>query len=131
MKYFLIVEDNDTFAQCLGLLVKEVYPDAKCDIVYMLSEIDLAKAKYDCVILDLILPDSSDPLETAKAFSLRYNGPLVACTGVTDAVVLKKITETGVDDIILKGEVDIEVLSRAISVAEIRHKLDGQMKKVL
>ena len=70
---------------------------------------ELQKAQFDCVIIDLFIPDSSDGLDLIQAAVKRReeigsSGKIVVISGTDDAALIDKCYETGADFYIQKDK---------------------------
>lgn len=79
-------------------------------------------AKYDCVVLDLRLPDSV-PEETVAAFVASH--PMACCVAMSGSVpetMISRIIKQGADSFITKGIYNGEYLNKMIRLAIQRNK---------
>lgn len=92
----LLVEDNAEDALIIGRMLKK----AEClfTTVYNLAEAkaELAKQRFDAVLLDLGLPDSKTPSGTLKIFfEDKYDSAIVILTGYDDAELVREAIKYG------------------------------------
>jgi serine phosphatase RsbU (regulator of sigma subunit) len=115
----LLVEDDRADA----LLVEELIADAAADITFAWAqsisdaERELARARPDCVLLDLNLPDASgiDALERIGKWDPSI--PIVVLTGLNDEHFGISAVASGAQDYLIKGRVEPENLRRALLYA--------------
>ncbi len=110
MKKVLIIED-DTFLQ--GLAANKL---TKSDFDVTTAKngetamTELAKAKFDCILLDLMLPDISgfDILENLK--SSKNKTPVIVFSNLSDDKDIKKAMSFGVREYLIKSNFTLEEL---------------------
>jgi serine phosphatase RsbU (regulator of sigma subunit) len=115
----LLVEDDRADA----LLVEELIADAAADITFAWAqsisdaERELARARPDCVLLDLNLPDANgiDALERIGKWDPSI--PIVVLTGLNDEHFGISAVASGAQDYLIKGRVEPENLRRALLYA--------------
>jgi PAS domain S-box-containing protein len=126
----LLVEDNPGDRR----LIQEMLADLP-DIV--LSSADrlsaglqiLEESRIDIVLLDLSLPDSQGLLTLERIRKQRVNVPVVVMTGYNDANVGLQALQSGAQDYLIKGEVDSNLLIRALRYARERHRAEEALRK--
>lgn len=129
-KNILIVEDDDKFVRVLSKqLEKNNYKVSHCGSLSDFLK-TVKERKFDLVLLDLGLPDSSG-LETYEKVSgeLSYI-PVVVLTGLDDEEVAIGAVKKGAQDYLVKGEVDNRTLLRSLDYAIERSKLLFRLKKL-
>ena len=115
----LLVEDNPGDVR----LIQEILSEAQ-DVKFRLknaerlnSGIELLRGngeKFDIVILDLGLPDSQGIDTLVKLQQQAFRIPIVVLTGFNDGATSLKAVEMGAQDYLLKGQITLDSLSRAI-----------------
>jgi DNA-binding response OmpR family regulator len=129
-KKILLVEDDEKFARVLSKqLVKDDY------IVYHSGKLsDFFKTakdvKFDLVLLDLGLPDSSGLETYEKVSKMVSDVPIVVLTGLDDEEVAVGAVKKGAQDYLIKGAVDNRTLLRSLNYAIERSKLLFRLKKL-
>jgi serine phosphatase RsbU (regulator of sigma subunit) len=115
----LLVEDDRGDA----LLVEELIADAGADIgvVWARSmadaEREISKARPDCILLDLNLPDANG-IDALNRITLRDGTiPIVVLTGLNDEPFGVSAVASGAQDYLVKGRVEPEMLRRALLYA--------------
>jgi signal transduction histidine kinase len=94
------------------------------------SEGKISKNKYDIILLDLGLPDSSG-LETLFKLITRFPGlaTIIILTGLNDTEIGLKAVNSGAQDYIIKGQVDSEKLLKSIIYSFERSRLNIELKE--
>ncbi|HSK54353.1 MAG TPA: fused response regulator/phosphatase [Jiangellales bacterium] len=125
----LLVEDDDGDA----LLVSEFLQDAS-DLV---GPVELIRARrldeaaaavavddFDCVLLDLHLPDADGLAGLTRLRRLAPGTAHVVLTGLADSHQGLAAMSAGAQDYLVKGQVDGELLGRSLRYAIERHQAD-------
>ena len=126
MVNILLIEDNPGDARLIHEFLKETNNfDFKLDVAETLSEglkyID--DKKFDIVLLDLSLPDSSGFDTIIKTKEKIKDFPIVILTGLNDEVIARKAIQIGAQDYLVKGQIESNTLIRAIWHAIDRHEM--------
>ncbi|MFA5554298.1 MAG: ATP-binding protein [Phycisphaerae bacterium] len=126
----LIVEDDRGDAKVLHkLLLESALPVSNIKFAERLQaafEI-LEKEEIDVIFLDLGLPDSTGIDSIGTVNEKAPNTPIIVLSGLDDAEIVVKAVHRGVEDYLVKGNVDPSLLARTVRYA-IEHK---QTKKTL
>ncbi len=115
----LLVEDDRADA----LLVEELIADTDADIrvVWARSmadaERELTRARPDCVLLDLNLPDANGISALDRIAKRDDHVPVVVLTGLNDEHFGISAVASGAQDYLVKGRVEPETLRRALLYA--------------
>ncbi len=127
----LLVEDNPGDA----LLIKEMLSESESTLFYLewvdyLSKgIDyLATNNADIVLLDLSLPDSSGSDTFEKMIMHAKHVPIIVLTGLNDENMAVTALHRGLQDYIIKGNVDSLLLTRSIRYAIERKQLEENLR---
>jgi two-component system cell cycle sensor histidine kinase/response regulator CckA len=128
----LLVEDNLGDAR----LVKEALAEIRSTSLEFVHAIRLSdglkkleEGGTDVVLLDLSLPDVSG-LETVRRTRLKApTVPIVVLTGLNDEAFALKAVREGAQDYLVKGQLDGNLLLRAMRYAIERHQLLGERKR--
>ncbi|KCZ71876.1 PAS/PAC sensor hybrid histidine kinase [Candidatus Methanoperedens nitroreducens] len=128
----LLIEDNPGDAR----LIKEMLAEAK-NISFNLEWRDrlssglerLDKGGIDVVLLDFMLPDSRgfDTFNSTKARA--HEIPIVILTGLSDETLAVMAVREGAQDYLVKGQVDSNLLERAIRYAIERKRVEEALRK--
>ncbi|MBI2831979.1 MAG: response regulator [Chloroflexi bacterium] len=125
----LLIEDNPGDARLVQEALKESLNKFTIKIVEKLEQgLDfLLSEDVDVVMLDMNLPDSQG-LETLIKFQCRFPRlPVVIMTAVADEVVAVQAVQQGAQDYLVKGQASVALLTRALSYAIERKKMQQQL----
>lgn len=115
----LLVEDDRADA----ILVEELIADTNADIAVVWApsmadaERELTKARPDCVLLDLNLPDANGISALDRITKRDDHVPVVVLTGLFDEHFGVSAVASGAQDYLVKGRVEPEMLRRALLYA--------------
>ena len=116
----LLVEDNPGDSRLIQELLSDVkIASFQIEVSESLSDgIEaLSARRFDVVLLDLSLPDSSGLETLAKVHSKAQQVPVVVLTGLDDEDLALEAVRKGAQDYLVKGRIDENLLSRAIRYA--------------
>jgi len=116
----LLVEDNPGDVRLIREMLKEAQPawSAPEDTPSLLLAVErLAKGGIDAVLLDLGLPDSQGISTFVKLHNQSPRTPIVVLTGLKDEELGLQAVREGAQDYLVKGQVDGQMLRRAILYA--------------
>ena len=125
----LLVEDDDGDA----MLVSELFEDAKVPVELrraLTVDSALTQLDVDCVLLDLGLPDAVGISALERLLSAPSTPAIVVLTGLTDAGQGLRAVAAGAQDYLVKGDVDPELLGRAVRYAIQRRKAEAQEREL-
>ena len=127
----LLVEDDEGDA----FLVRELLIDSAPDIyLNRVSTLQAAEARlpgdFDCVLLDLGLPDAEGMDALRLVLNAAPNLAVLVLTGVADEFRGIESVSYGAQDYLVKGNIDGEVLHRAIRYAVERKRADESMRRL-
>jgi DNA-binding response OmpR family regulator len=89
----------------------------------------VADRSFDVILLDLSLPDEQG-LDTLLRLREKVMGvPVIVLTGLKDEQLSLKAVQSGAQDYLVKGQVDSNLLSRSISYAIERHRLQAELEQ--
>lgn len=127
----LLIEDNELDRRVLLRHLAD-FPDARFDVTTVggLNEglQALADGSFDCVLLDLSLPDSAGLAAIDRLLDQPGDAPVVVLTGLDDPTVAVEAVDRGAQDYLTKHRIDPEVLGRSIRYAIARHHGDTQLR---
>ncbi len=115
----LLIEDNAIFARLMRAMLAEGPGHFETDSTERL-EVGLEKLRhghFDIALLDLSLPDSQGPDTFLKARATFPELPLILLTGLDDEHLGLKAMQAGVQDYLVKGQVNGDLLVRSIRYA--------------
>ena len=125
----LLVEDDAAFASFLGLaLAAGTEPSvvqAVSDLMGALEQI--RRASPDAVVLDLNLPDSAGLATLRTVLASAPQLPVVVLTGVADVDIARQALQLGAQDWLVKGQLDPDVVQRAVRYAVERKHLTDRL----
>lgn len=130
----LLVEDNGEDARLVREALREVR-NARFELVHVerLSEAlrRLSDDRFDVVLLDLSLPDG-ERLDTVIRVHQHAKGvPVVVLTGFDDEAMAVKALREGAQDYLVKGELNGNLLARAMRYAVERKRTDEEIQRHL
>ncbi len=129
----LLVEDNPGDVR----LIQEMFQQQpagefhlKC--VRRLGEAlqELKESSPDVVMLDLGLPDAKGMETVRTAHQAAPDMPLVVLTGSDDEALAIEALHEGAQDYLVKGQIDAQVMVRALRYAIERHRLQSEIRNL-
>ncbi len=90
----------------------------------------LGTEKFDLVLLDLSLPDSDGLSTFLQVHNFAPHVPIIVLTGHDDETLAVESVRQGAQDYLLKPELNIRTLLRAIRYAIERHRLQEKLARV-
>ncbi len=128
----LLIEDNPADAELVEDLLEESERNYfAVDVAERLAEgvERCAKHRYDAILLDLALPDSTGS-ETFETLSLNTpDVPIVILTGLEDRALGLELVRSGAQDYLVKGQFDYDRIERSIRYAIERIRAKQQLKQ--
>ena len=133
----LIIEDNPGDAR----LIEEMLKEAKRVKFYFIHRTTLSSGleellsnKVDIILLDLNLPDCTG-LDTISIIHEKVKTmPIIILTGRVDEELAIESLKLGMQDYLVKGKIDSELLERSILYAlgrqQVMRELDGSKKEI-
>jgi PAS domain S-box-containing protein/putative nucleotidyltransferase with HDIG domain len=126
----LLLEDNQGDARLVQETLKDFAP-GEFVVTWVERLADalarLATEPFDVMLCDLNVPDSSD-MATPQAIAQRFPGlPLVVLTGSHDLSMGRKAIQQGLQDFLVKGKSDPEVIVRTLHYAIERKGLENAL----
>lgn len=126
----LLVEDNFVDADILQENLEEVN-NVQWELVHVETLTEglkkLSEEKFNIILLDLSLPDEQGLVTVKRVHSAVPETPIVVLTGFNDEEVALEAVREGAQDYLIKGEIQGNVLMRAL-----RHAIErGQMLEQL
>lgn len=120
----LLVEDNELDARTMLKALREA-AETTFELERATTCADalalLENAAFDCILLDLTLPDSSGLTSLDLIIEAAPQSPVVLLTGLDDPMVAVEAVERGAHDFLPKNKVDGKLVARAIRYAVTRH----------
>lgn len=130
----LLIEDEPADAYILRRILESEEVDECLELVHSacLDEglAQLEAVSFDCVLLDLQLPDSQGLGTFEKIRQRRPEVPVVVLSGLDDKTVAVAAVREGAQDYLVKGRFDGQLLSRAIRYAIERHQTQELLRSL-
>lgn len=128
----LMIEDNSRDVRLIQEMLKEV-PNFSFEVKHS-ERLDegleyLKDDKFDILLLDLNLPDSTGFNTFIKARDSKSKVPIVILSGAADEETAVEAVHEGAQDYLMKGEVDGRLLARSIFYAIERKKTEEELIK--
>lgn len=126
----LLVEDSDGDARLFREMLRE--EDFRVLHVKRLADAQdaLRRQRFQVILLDLGLPDSEGIETLRRACSNKVDAPvIVVLTGNNDQHLAIDAVREGAQDYLVKAELDVNVLIRAIRYAVERHNLQQALEQ--
>jgi diguanylate cyclase (GGDEF)-like protein len=129
----LLVEENPADVR----LLRECFSEIE-DVLFLIhNAVSIASAMqlvpekhFDVILLDLTLPDSSGLETLRRMHSHTPDIPIIVLTGIADDRLALAALRHGAQDYLLKGQLDIKLLSRAIRYTIERKRAEVEIKKL-
>ena len=127
----LVVEDSSGDAR----LVQEMLSEATA-AAFELTHAErldeairlVARSSFDVILLDLGLPDSHGRGTFLKLQAHATDVPVVVLSGLDDEIIAVTAIRAGAQDYLIKGQIDSQLLSRALRYAIERHRLQAELE---
>ncbi|MCH8207911.1 MAG: response regulator [Nitrospinae bacterium] len=112
----LIIEDRVEYRLLLSQMVKELGPNVKVEEVEDgASAVELIKVKkFDCVLLDYLLGDSTGSAILKKIRESQPQIPIIVITAYDNASIVKSMDKAGASGFISKGDLSTAKLNEII-----------------
>ena len=137
--HLLVVEDNPTDRSWLVMMLDGA-DVCRHTLAYAetlaTAEVMLHDDAFDCVLLDLRLPDGDGVESVRRIVGAAPETPIVVFTGRTEKELGLESIEAGAQDYLVKGQVTGNVILRAARWATARHRtvagadLDGVLERL-
>jgi PAS domain S-box-containing protein len=125
----LLVEDDDLYAHILRAALAKSTPKVDVERRRTLADaIDLLQAsRFDAVLLDLNLPDSSGLDTIGRMLAAAPGSPIVVLTATAESDLAVAAVQHGAQDYLVKSETDSKYLSRALRYAIERASFQAEL----
>ena len=126
----LLIEDDPGDAFLLQTLLTEteqVQFDLVCSTRLAKGLENLSTTVFDIILLDLSLPDSVGlaTIDNVRPYTLDV--PIIVLTGLDDEEIAMQAVQAGAQDYLAKGDLNHNMLTRAIRYAVERHRLQTEL----
>src|SRR5918995_4370477 len=127
----LLVEDDDLYAHILRAALAKSTPKVDVERRRTLAgAIELLQAsRFDAVLLDLNLPDSSGLDTIGRMLAAAPGSPIVVLTATAESDLAVAAVQHGAQDYLVKSETDSKYLSRALRYAIERAGLRAELMR--
>ncbi|MGZ4593928.1 MAG: PP2C family protein-serine/threonine phosphatase [Actinomycetes bacterium] len=127
----LLVEDDEGDAFLVRELLTDAAPDIAIERVRTLAEAGvLLPGRFDCVLLDLGLPDAAGLEALRMVMEAAPSLAVLVLTGLADEFRGMEAVAAGAQDYLVKGNIDGELLRRAIRYAVERKRADESIRRL-
>ena len=130
VRHVLVIEDNLGDAMLVEEMLKEVAPGQfSCVHADKLTVgiRALLDGGFDCVLLDLSLPDADGLDGLGQVRTAAIDVPVVVLSGRQDEELAVRAVQVGAQDYLVKGQVDARLLARAIFYAVERKRVEVEL----
>lgn len=130
----LLIEDNPGDAR----LLREIFSEVSSPI-FNITHVDrlnvglqhLAWSEFDVILLDLSLPDSCGLETLLQVHAVSPGRPILVLTGLDDQALAVKAVQEGAQDYLVKGDVDRDLLVRAVRYAIERKRAEVERQRLI
>lgn len=130
MLKILLVEDNDADAHLTQDILAE-WSVEQFDVMHVakLSEafVQLARTRFDAILLDLSLPDGYGLLTLKQIQAASPTIPIIVLSGFSDQSLAVEAVQNGAQDYLVKGQGQPELLARSIRYAIERKRAEERL----
>ena len=129
----LLIEDNPGDIRLIQELLSEADTASfRIEVAERLSDgLEMLSDRiFDVVLLDLSLPDSSGLETLAEAHSRALQAAIIVLTGLDDEDLAVDAVRKGAQDYLVKGQIDENLLARAIRYAIERKRVEKEKKSL-
>lgn len=126
----LLVEDDDGDAFLVEELLLEAGAAVELQRVRTLAEARPAAAGVECVLLDLGLPDADGLVGLRQLIEAAPAAAIIVLTGLDDERRGGEAVSAGAQDYLVKGQVEGDLLARAIRYAVERKRADESLRRL-
>ena len=130
IELLLIVEDNPGDARLLQEMFREdTGPTSRLMHVSSMADAEqyLSQNSVDIILLDLGLPDAQGLEAVRRARIAAPRVPLVVLTGLDDQALATQALQEGAQDYLIKGQVELRLLLRALRYAVERKSMEDAL----
>jgi len=115
----LIVEDEFVDIEMTRKKLSRCAPQAVLDIAKTTAQaIDMLRGKrYNCILLDLNLPDSVGPSSISDIRKIEKMTPIIVLTGFASPITIEEALKAGAQKVISKSDLSDITLGEALGAA--------------
>jgi formate hydrogenlyase transcriptional activator len=128
----LLVEDNPSDAALVREMLGEVttvqFELTQCNMLNSALTL-LGKESFEIILLDLSLPDCKGLDTVVRTHAAVPNLPIVVMSGLGDEEIAVRALHEGAQDYLVKGQVDSNLLIRAMRYAIERKQVEDALQK--
>jgi serine phosphatase RsbU (regulator of sigma subunit) len=127
----LLVEDDAGDAYLVSELLDEA--GGAFDLVWVRTLVEAKQAleePFDCVLIDLGLPDANGLAGLQTVLADAVDTAVIVLTGLAEQDSETAAVAAGAQDYLIKGQVDGQLLARAIRYAVERKRADHQLRRL-
>jgi len=112
----LIVEDRFADAEIIKKQLGHFMPSGMMEVARTTKQAleILEKESFDCILLDLNLPDSIGPSSITEILGADPRIPIVVLTGFASAVTVEEALKAGARKVLSKNDLDSGILKKAL-----------------
>ena len=127
----LLVEDDDLYAHILRTALNKATPKVEVERTAALADAlaALGRTRFDAVLLDLNLPDSSGLSTLERTLAESPGIPVVVLTATAESELAVTAVQHGAQDYLVKSETDGKFLSRSLRYAIERASFQAQLRQ--
>lgn len=129
VKHVLLVEDSSTYVFALRKILGSLGVSTTVAGTLASAQNELAAGRFDAVLLDLNLPDSSG-LDTLHSVLTACDLPTVVITSNDDRSMAAAAILAGADEYLVKGPLDGRVLGQTLAHTVERHRFRAKLKQL-
>ena len=126
----LMIEDTEVDALVIGEMLTVACPGSHPECVDRLDKglERLSQGGISVVMLDLSLPDSNGLETVVKVRAKAPDVPIVVMTGFGDKTLALQAIKEGAQDYLIKGDIGIDLLSRAVNYSIERKRIEKALE---
>jgi signal transduction histidine kinase/CheY-like chemotaxis protein len=128
----LLVEDNPGDARLIEEMLRES-GSIQFELLHR-EHLDeamkcLEEVSFDILLVDLNLPDSQGLETVTRIISAAPALPIIVLTGLKDEMIGIQAVQKGIQDYLVKGQIDNRILARTITYAIQRKKVEEELRR--
>jgi PAS domain S-box-containing protein len=129
--HILVVEDNEGDFMLVKHFLQEIFRNAVIQHEDMLGRAitAISKEQFDVILLDLSLPDSSGIQSVIEVVNVANSAPVIVLTGFGNKDFAIETLAAGVEDYLVKDEINPTTLSKSINYSLERNRIRRELQK--